>query len=302
MDELLAMETFVRVAEAGSFTRAARQLGASQGTISRRINELEATLGVTLLQRTTRSVSLTDAGAAYHDACIEALAAVARAREALLPEQRIEGTLRIAAPLTYTTAWLAPRLRGFLEQYPELSVELMASNERGDVVAEGVAEGVDMALRIGAPHLQHATARTLGETRQLAVASPAYLERRGTPTLDNLDDHEVMSHALNDGGASWTVEQSGRERRIKPTYTVRADSGDVLKKIVISGYGLAVLPDWLVEDELRDGVLVTVLGDVRFSTSAIRALWLGRARPPARVRAFIDWLVEAHQKRRAEKR
>lgn len=289
MDELDAMRTFLRVARAGSFSRAARQLGVSQGTVSRRVAELESSLGASLLHRTTRSVRLSEAGAAYFDACQRAVASVDRARAVASQDAATRGVLRAAVPLTYATAWLGRRLPRFLERYPDIDVQLLASNERVDLVAEGV----DMALRIGEAGVQDAFGRALGTTHRLAVASPAYLAGRN-PSLDALEREQVLLYGLADAGRAWSFERDGRECRVLPKPRVISDSGDVLRQIALGGGGVVVVPDWLVADDLCQGRLVQVFADVRFATSAIRAIWLGRRRPPGRVRAFVDWLVEEH--------
>ena len=290
MNELVAMETFLRLASAGSFSAAARQLGTSQGTVSRRIAELEEHLGSPLLRRTTRSVGLTDVGLAYQDACRLAVEAVERARAVALGDLVESGSLRVAVSLSYASAWLAPRLPEFLARWPDISVELVASNERVDLVAEGI----DVAMRIGDARYAGAFARRLGVTRRVAVTSPRYLASRGEPDLETLEHHTVLLYGLGDSGASWDFEVDGRQRRFTPAARVMADSGDILRQIAVLDGGLAVLPDWMVAADLAAGRLVEVLTHVDFAQSQIRALWLNQAQPRGRVRAFIDWLVEAH--------
>lgn len=290
MNELVAMETFLRLASAGSFSAAARQLGTSQGTISRRIAELEEHLGTPLLRRTTRSVGLTDVGRAYQDACRVALEAVERARSVALDDRVESGSIRVAVSQSYASAWLGPRLPDFLERWPDIAVELVASNERIDLVAEGV----DLAIRIGDAGHAGAFARRLGVTRRIAVTSPKYLATRGEPDLETLEQHTILLYGLGDSGASWDFEVDGRQRRFTPSARVIADSGDILRQIAVRDGGVAVLPDWMVAHDLEAGRLVEVLTHVEFARSQIRALWLNRAQPRGRVRAFIDWLVAAH--------
>ena len=288
MDELEAMATFVRVAEAGSFTRAAKQLGTTQGTVSRRIADLEASLGTLLLRRTTRHVGVTEPGQAYLVACRRALDAVAAARDVAAADAGLTGTLRVAVPLSWATAWLAPRLPAFLTAHPGLSVQLLGSNARVDLVAEGF----DVAVRIGRAEALDAHARQLGHTHRWAVASPSYLAHRGSPTVDTLERHDVLAYSLADATADWTIEVGDERKRLRPRRVVEADSGEVLRQIVLAGFGFAVLPHWLVEPDMAAKRLVRVMEGVRFPPSPIRALWYGTRRPPSRVRAFVDWLKQ----------
>ena len=168
-------------------------------------------------------------------------------------------------------------------------VQLLASNARVDLVAEGA----DLAVRIGRAHALDAHSRLLTPTDRWAVASPAYVASRGAPTLAALDQHDLLAYSLADADADWTVVGDAGRERLRPTRVVEADSGDVLRGILKAGFGFAVLPHWLVEQDVSDGALERVMADVAFPPSPTRALWLGTRHPPARVRAFVDWLAAA---------
>jgi DNA-binding transcriptional LysR family regulator len=207
-DRLQELAVFVRAAESGSFSRAARELGLSQPSVSRIIGELEARLGVTLLLRTTRRITATDAGALFLDRAREILAEIEDAEDAARGVDSLRGIIRLALPVVYGTREIIPRLPKFLGLHPLLRVEMAVSDARQDLVAEGA----DVALRLGELDDSGFGARKLQTLERMTVASPAYLKARGTPkTPADLASHDCIFGPGNFGRDSWSFNRDGTE-------------------------------------------------------------------------------------------
>ncbi len=291
MDRLAAIEAFVRVAETHSFSEAARRLHASQSAVSRAISGLEAELGARLLHRTTRSLTLTEAGRGYFERAARILADLDEANLAVTQLQAApRGRLRVNAPMSFGFLHLAPALPDFLALYPELSVDLSMSDRFVDLIEEGV----DVAVRIGALEDSSLIARKLAPIRRVVCASPAYLNARGTPLApDDLKQHDCLCNSniavLHEwrfaaaDGKLWPVDVRGR---------LSANNGDALRVAALKGLGLANLPTFIVGADLQAGTLMTVLDDF-----AVQDLSMSAVYPPGRhlspkVRAFVDFLAD----------
>ena len=291
MDRLAAIEAFVRVAETHSFSEAARRLHASQSAVSRAVSGLEAELGARLLHRTTRSLTLTEAGRGYFERAARILADLEEANLAVTQLQAApRGRLRVNAPMSFGFLHLAPALPDFLALYPELSVDLSMSDRFVDLIEEGV----DVAVRIGALEDSSLIARKLAPIRRVVCASPAYLNARGTPLApDDLKQHDCLCNSniavLHEwrfaaaDGKLWPVDVRGR---------LSANNGDALRVAALKGLGLANLPTFIVGADLQAGTLMTVLDDF-----AVQDLSMSAVYPPGRhlspkVRAFVDFLAD----------
>ncbi|AOY02423.1 LysR family transcriptional regulator [Jeongeupia sp. USM3] len=291
MDRFAAMQVFTAVVDAGSFVRAAERLGQSTTAVSRQLAELEAHLGVRLLQRTTRTMSLTEAGRIYYAQCVSLLADLSDAEAAVSSASQIaSGVLRVNAPVSFAIRHLAPLLPRFRTLQPQVGIEL-AVNDR---VVDLVDEGFDLALRISRqPQASTLIARRLASVRVVVCASPDYLARHGTPaTPDDLGRHQCLGYSYTDRGTSW--EFTGPPAHsIEVNGFLRANNGDVLVEAAIAGAGLIAQPTFLVGDALRDGRLVRVLADHALPDYTAWAVYPSRRFLSAKVRSFVDFLGAA---------
>lgn len=286
MDRLLAMQVYCAVVDAGAFARAAERLNLSTSAVSRHVAELERHLGARLLQRSTRRLSLTETGAAYYERCRQILADVDEAESlAGAAEARPHGLLRVSLPHSFGLAYVAPLLPEFCARYPELELEVGFS----DRVVDLVAEGVDLALRIGIDLRTTLVARRLATIRIVPCAAPGYLARRGTPaTPEELKAHDCLTYAYAAFGDVWKFQRDGLEHAVAVKGSFRADSGEMLRTMTLAGRGVSLQPTFIMGEDLRAGRLARLLPDYRVPDRHLYAVYLGGARRSARVRAFVS--------------
>lgn len=283
MDRLQTMRTFAAVAEHGGFAEAGRRIGLARANVTRQVADLEAHLGVRLLERTTRSVRLTETGRTYLPQCMDALAAVDGAAHGARGErERVSGTVRLSAPVAYGRAVLPAAIDRLAERHPELVLEIELSDRRVDLVHERF----DIAIRIGAaPKEQRAHA--LGDVRLRIVAAPSYLGRRGTPMEpDDLVAHDCVAYTLTGDPTLWRL--GGRSVRVNAR--LRSNSGDLIVDAVRAGHGIALQPDFLVDREVAEGRLVPLLAEHPTPTLAVNAL-VAPGPLPARADAVLSALT-----------
>ena len=294
------MQTFLRVAETRSFSGIARERNLSQSTVSKQIAALENRLGVRLLNRSTRSVTLTEEGAAYYEDCRAILDAVAES-EAGLTRRRAapSGLLRLACPVSFGSREIAPLLPGFLEACPELRIELVMSDRYVNLVEEGV----DLAVRIGDLADADIIARRIGTTGRELVASPAYLDRAGRPeVLKDLKRHNCLVNTGLTTVDHWHFDGEGGEVSIQVSGNLSADNSEALREAVLDGLGIGLIPVWLVQDDLAAGRLEILLPDYRPLRRPIHAVYPRGRFVPAKVRHAIDMLTAAFADRPATTR
>lgn len=294
MDIFASMKVFVAVIEAGSFAGAADRLGMSKAMASKYVSSLEDHLGTRLLNRTTRRLSVTESGSAFHQRCVQILADVAEAEQVaghLSAAPR--GTLKITMPLAFGQHRLGPLVADYVQRYPEVRLDLSLSDRRVDLVEEGF----DLAVRIGALPESGLIARKLGSDRAVVCASPAYLQRHGAPkTPDELAGHSCLGYTYTNSGDEWRMhDPAGAERAVPIAGAIKADNGDMLRLAAISGAGLIFQPLFIVADDLAAGRLVQVLADYPSAELGIYALYPSRKHLSAKVRTFVDFLVERLQ-------
>ena len=293
MQDLNDMLYFVEVVERGGFAAAGRALGIPKSRLSRRIAELEAQLGVRLLQRTTRKLSLTEVGAAYLRHC-QAMRDAAQAAKDTVEQVQSEprGTVRVSCPVTLSQTVLAPLMPKYLELYPEVRVEMMVVNRAVNVVEEGV----DVALRVRASLEDSASmvVKRLDVTQQILLATPAYLERKGMPqSPQDLLLHDVLSMSSYEGVAHWRLRSdSGAEVQLQPQARYVADDLMTLKLAVLGGAGVCYLPDYMCQPEIERGELVHVLPQWCFPPGIVHAVFGSRRGLTPAVRSFLDFLGE----------
>lgn len=290
MDKLRAFEAFVAVADNSSFTAAARRLGASRAQVSKQVQALEDHLDVRLLHRTTRRVSLTDEGRAFREHARTIIEEV-RDAEAAVSELHgsARGTLRLGAPMSFGVKYLAPALAEFMSLHPALSVEMVCSDRKVDIVDEGY----DVAVRIGQLVDSSLVARRLGPVRSYACASPEYLAACGEPgSPDDLKDHRCLQYSYL-ANPVWTFGKGEETRTVRIDGPLVANNGDVLVSAAVQGLGITLNPDFIVADELRSGRLQPILTDwMVIGPTSVWALYPHRRHLSAKVRLLVDFLVE----------
>jgi DNA-binding transcriptional LysR family regulator len=285
-DRLQELSVFTRVAESGSFSRAGRELGLSQPSVSRIIGELEARLGVTRLLRTTRRITVTDAGALFLDRAREILSQIEDAARGL---DSLRGIIRLAIPVVYGTREIIPRLPKFLEMHPLLRVEMSVVDARQDLLAEGA----DVAIRLGELDDSAFGARKLVTLQRMLVASPAYLKARGTPkTPADLASHDCIFGPGNFGRDTWSFNRGGTEVSVAVRGRIHTDSGPGAFASVIAGLGVAMVSTVMAGAEVKAGALVPLLRGYKLSPVDAHAVFPGGPRPSAKVRALVDYLAE----------
>ena len=290
LDNLSAMASFARVVDEGSFSRAAIRLGLSKSAVSKQVARLEDRLGTRLLNRSTRRLALTEAGARLYERCQRIIAeAEAAEHEAGSMQTDPSGLLRVTTGVSFGQLHLAQHLPALMERYPGLSVELVLN----DRIVDMVEEGYDVALRIAELADSPLIARRLAPVRRILAASPAYLERRGTPaTPGDLQDHSCLGYSLSTGGTVWTLD--GADGVYQHRYHPRmiANNGDSLSRMAAAGLGIVHMPTFILCPYLREGTLVQVLPDHEPRAVALYAVYPPGRPLAAKVRAFIDFAVE----------
>jgi DNA-binding transcriptional LysR family regulator len=298
MDRIDAMRAFSRIVERRSFTLAAQDLGLPRSTLTEAVQQLEARLGVRLLQRTTRQVRPTLDGEAYHRRCLAILADIEEA-EAAFTGTRPKGMLRIDVHGTLARHFMLPGLPRFLERYPEISLHI----GEGDRFVDLVREGVDCVLRVGQPADGSMVGRRLGLLREGTFASPAYLARHGTPqSPDALDGHLMIGFVSSATGnvipLEFTVDGVLQHWTNRPALTVTAAETNAAAALL--GLGLIQVPRYRVARELASGELVEVLADFPPSPSPVYVLYPHSRQLSPRVRVFIDWIAAEFAERLRE--
>ena len=290
MDRLAAMQLFVRVVESGSFAAAAMQADISRAQASKLIRGLEDDLGVRLLQRTTRRLSLTEAGQRYLDRVREALAAIAEAEaEAAEHQSEPRGRLRVSAPTSFSILHLGPALAAFHQRYPRIELDI----DLNDRVVDLVEDGWDMALRIGRLADSSLAARRLAPCRMVAVAAPDYLRARGSPQHpQDLVRHTCLLYTLSARRDEWTFARDGEIASVRVNGPLRTNNGDMIAAAAAAGLGIALQPSFIVGERLRHGELVHVLPAWRVQPeAAVYAVYPASRALPAKTRSLIDFLA-----------
>ncbi len=277
---------FVAVAEAQSFTAAASQLGISTAQVSRQIGALESRLAVKLFYRTTRKVTITDAGQIYYNHCRQLLDGLAEAERAISDlQQTPKGRLNLTAPVTYGENRIAPLVNEFIARYPELEVNLKLTNQRLDLVSESY----DLAIRLGELEDSTMMAKRLASRTHFVCASPDYLAVHGVPhTLSELEQHNCLQGTLS----YWRFEEKGKSRHIRVKGNLRCNSGWSLVDAARKSIGIIQLPDYYVDAELQAGRLVPLLDAYRAPDDGIWAIYPQNRHLSSKVRLLLDHLSE----------
>jgi DNA-binding transcriptional LysR family regulator len=295
MDPLDGIAAFARVVDSGSFSAAARRLNISKSAVSAHVQRLEERLGIRLINRTTRRLSMTEAGAAYYRHCARILAEAEAAEQAATALQREpRGTLRISAPDSFGSMHVAPAVPAFLKRYPDLAVDITLSPAHVNLVDEGL----DLAIRIGVLEDSALVVRKLAPSRLVPCAAPAYLKRRGTPREPReLAGHNCLCTGLLPWGDEWRLAGKRGEVRVAVGGSLRSNSAEMLRAAALDGVGIAMLPTWAVAEPLRRGALRRVLEAWEPPASAIYAAYPGNRLMSVKVRAFVEHLARCFGRR-----
>ncbi len=292
MDRIDAMALFIRVSDAGSFSRAAADLGIGQPTVSRRIQDLEHQIGADLFHRTTRALSLTEAGQRFYARAQDILADFEDAEtEARGLDNGPLGMLRISAPSSLSRCVLSPTIAPFLKQYPDIHIDLLSDDAYTDLVTEGV----DIAFRLGELGDSSLMAKRLMVSYRGIWAAPSYIAARGEPkTPAELEHHDGLIFRHSQQVQRWTLKhiETGREEQIQMASRFRGSSGDALLQGAVDGLGIFIGPDWLICPQVRAGKLVRIMPDWRGADLPLSAVWIsGKLRGKSRL--FVDHIAKA---------
>jgi len=291
MDRLAAIQVFSQVVESGSFAKAAARLGLSTSAASRHVAELESHLQTRLLNRTTRRVSLTESGRAFYERSVQLLADLEEAeqeaaRTAVVPR----GTIKLTASVNFGVRHIAPAIAAFLAQHREVGFDVSLS----DRIVDLVEEGFDLGIRVGVAGSDNIVARKLGETRLVPCASPGYIQAHGAPQApEELEEHNCFTYEYVTPRNLWRFrDPSGRERAVRVRGNLHSNNGDLLAEAAARGAGIVFEPAFIVGLDVRAGRLVPLLQDFVPLPVPIYAVYPSRKHLSAKVRLFVDFLVE----------
>lgn len=299
MDRFAELKTFCTVAASGGFSSAARQLGVATSSVTRVIDALEARLGVALLNRSTRSVTPTEAGRGYQEDALRILEQLEAADDAVSERgDEVKGVLRVAAPPAFAAQYIAPMLPDLRVRHPRLTLDLCLSNATVSLADESI----DVAVRIGSIDPDsRLVARRLAAHERVLCASPVYLKRHGAPREPSeLARHDCLQFSFTDNRRSWRLRRKdgggAAVQEIPIRGVVQADHADVLRQAAIAGLGVAMLAHWMVHVDLREGRLVQVLSDYDVNPGpmdvAMYAVYQENRRGSQKIRAFVELLAQ----------
>lgn len=290
LDKLTAITIFVRVVDENGFSSAARSLNLSTSYVSRQISALEARLGVRLLNRSTRRQSLTPVGALFYRNSASILAQLEEAELAVTQMQSVpRGLLRVSCPEAFGCGYIAPAVAAFMGLHQDLEIELILEDRR----VHPVEEGYDIVIRLGETGGRDLLSREICPMRRLLVAAPSYVEVRGRPgDVEELRTHHVLVNNAGGAGNTWHLHGPATIESVDLNPSLTSNHDGVLRAACVDGRGIAYLPDYLVGSDLREGALVPILDEYVEQTVGIHAVYPEQKHLSARVRLFIDVLVE----------
>ncbi|VVE87208.1 LysR family transcriptional regulator [Pandoraea bronchicola] len=290
MDRMAAMETYVSVVEAGSFSAAAKRLKLGQPAVSKSVAQLEARLGVRLLLRSTRGLTPTDAGQRFYEHARRAI------EEADLAEQMVRdmstglsGVLRVSAAVTFARLHVLPALKVFMDRHPNLQMDVVLDDRTIDLLERGV----DVALRMGSLDDSAMTARRIARSRRLVVGTPGYFAKAGVPRSPaDLSQHQAVVYSLRGGGESWSFSQNGKEVAVVVSGRMSVSAAEGVRTTVLGGMGLAIASEWMFSPELADGTVQAVLPDWELPPIDLWAVFPAGRLVSEKARAFVAFVEE----------
>lgn len=289
MDRFKLMKLFVRIVETGSFSAVARELDMLQPSVSKHMNMLEQSLGVRLLNRTTRKISLTDAGREYFERCQRIIDDVNELEtEVLGLQNKPTGTLRISSPVAFGQIYMLPLLLSFRNQFSGMGIDISLDDRYADLVQEGF----DAAIRFGELEDSQLVARHIGSSARVCVASASYLSKNGTPQIPNeLKNHNCITYT-HLFSSVWPFRDAKGLVSIKVAGNFRANSGYAIRDAVMNDVGIALVPALLVKDEIESGTLVSILNDYAPDPIRITAVYPSTRLTPRKVKLFVDFIKD----------
>jgi DNA-binding transcriptional LysR family regulator len=296
MDKLLALKMFVETVDANGFSAAARKLGLATSTVTRMVDSLEAELGTALVNRSTRQITVTDAGGAYYLRARRILEDLADADAAIGDNaEEASGPLRISVPSAFGRCIISPHLGMFMSTYPKLELDITLT----DSILDMVTDRVDLSIRLGSPAiLDGVVCRIIGRFRRKVVCSPDYLQHHGFPeSVDDLARHQCLRFNYGPSNQTWCfVDRSDAVSKITATGRFKSNNAEVLRDLALAGGGIALLPDWIVQDDILAGKLTPLFENYVVNpdsaSDSISALFLPNQRGSRRVNAFISFLSD----------
>ncbi|WP_419798757.1 MAG: LysR family transcriptional regulator [Terasakiella sp.] len=290
MNNLTGMMIFAQVVQSGSFSKAADDLGMSKSSVSKKVTFLEDRLGVRLLNRTTRKLSLTEVGQVFYERCERIMS---EAEEAELAITRLQdeprGHLKISAPVSFGVKHLGRPLAAFIGKYEDLSVDVQLNDRYVDIVDEGF----DLAIRIGRLPDSSLIAKKVGSSRMVVCASPDYWQKHTKPTHPRqLEDMNCLIYTLSRNSGGWSYQENGKTHLVKIEGDVKANNGDIIRDMAVNGAGVAVSPAFIVGRELANGVLESVMEEYEVEPINIYAVYPHNRHLSAKVRLFVDFLKD----------
>ncbi|MCM2339729.1 LysR family transcriptional regulator [Rhodoferax sp.] len=290
IDIVTSMRVFNAVVDVGSFAGAAERLNISRGMSTRYVAQLEGYLGVRLLNRTTRKLSLTEAGNDYHERATQVLAMIEEAESSVAQEESVpRGTLRVASSHAFGVRHLGWAITEYLHRYPGVQIDVTLN----DRVVDLVEEGFDLGIRVASQIHPGLIARKLARARIVACASPDYLKKHGVPKSPmELIDHNCLSYAYVNLPNEWHFRRKGSAQKVHVPGNLRGNSGDILRNAAIEGLGVILQPTFLIYEALREKKLVRILSDWETDDLTVFAVYPNRKFLSPKVRSFIDFLAE----------
>lgn len=288
MDRMTAMETFVAVVESGSFSAAARRLNVGQPAVSKSVAQLEERLGTRLLLRSTRGLNTTDAGQRFYEHARVAIEEADEAENAAKQSsESVSGRLRVSAAPTFARLHVMPALKRFLDQHPQLEIDIVLDDRHIDLLEEGM----DVSLRMGSLDDSGMTARRISRSPRLVVGTPTYFEEAGVPaTPADLSRHQAIVYSQRGGGESWSFSQNGAETAVVVSGRVRVSAAEGIRTAVLGHMGLAIASQWMFSPELADGSVRAVLTDWQLPPVDLWAVFPAGRLVTSRARAFVAFV------------
>jgi len=293
MDRITCMQSFVRAIEMNSFSAVAREQKTTQPTISKQIAALEKYLGVQLFVRSTTNLSLTDEGKKYYQYCQQILETVAEAEASLLGKEKASGTLHLGCSVLFGQRQIVPRLKAFIQRYPDIKIDLMMTDNFVNIVEEGL----DLVIRIGNHSDTTLIGHRIGTTRRITVATESYFQQAGEPqTPEELVHHNCIVYTRLSTGNEWHFQKDQELIKVCVNGVFQSNSSVAIREAVLSGLGIAIAPVWMFGDEIYQGNLKVVLQDYQPTPLPIHAVYRRSRFYPAKISCFIQFLAEEFQR------
>jgi len=290
MEQLTAMRMFTRLVQTGSFSAVAREAGVSQSSVSKRLAALEAKLGARLLARTSRKLSLTEVGSDYYERCLPILMEIDEAEASVSSMTgNPKGVLRVNVPVSFGQRHVIPRMTDYLLAYPNVKLDIMLLDRRVDLIAEGV----DVAVRIGILDDSSLVARRLGDSPRLLVASRSYLDKWGRPNHPHeLKNFDCLVYSLLGTGNIWNFQRQGKKYSVQVKGTFQSNNSDAVLQMALAGIGIMALPKWMSDPYIQNGELEVILPEYTPQGFPIQAVYPQNRYVPSKVRSFVSFLQQ----------